>query len=192
MAWFEQVGQLVYQHVVDDPRRHRLQPMGEPDRSVHHRARSPAGGHVADPAHARRPGAAVEEALGQLGRPGHQRGVTSAGSGTGVVSLPAGDALHQVGDQPLFVRLAEPGWNQHHYPVAVAICGNGPPAASAAADFDDRAGIGGARGASELSHVATIGAATDEATRCPQVVNGRVGASSRGYPQPAPQVWTCG
>ena len=42
VAGLEQVGELVDEHVVDHPRRHPLQPRGEPDRAVAGRAGAPA------------------------------------------------------------------------------------------------------------------------------------------------------
>src|SRR4051794_19034500 len=103
-----------------------------------------------------------------------------------------GDLLHQLGHQPLFIRPAEPRRHQHHDLVAISVGRDRSTPSSTTPYLDGIAAGRGAGGVGEFSHAATIGRATDADASCPQVVNDRVGASSRGYPQVPPQVWTCG
>jgi hypothetical protein len=221
MAWFEQVGQFVQQHVVDHPGRHRPQPVGQPDRPVGHRAGAPTTAHVADPAHAQRLYPPVQVARGQFGRSAQQARVT--GPDPGPIGLSPGHQFDHLGHQPALVRASDPSRHQHHDLVAVPIGRHGAAPARAAPDLNLL---------SRIDHAPTLGPGTDipcspirgcgpscrvvdsSGVRCqlddpgprgrwwrsqparsgpgrPQVVNGRRGASSRGYPQLPPQVWTC-
>ena len=60
------------QHVVDHPGRHRLEPVGEPDRAVGRACTSPSGSLVVDPADRHGLGLAVEPLAAERGGPPHQ------------------------------------------------------------------------------------------------------------------------
>ena len=127
----------MHQHVVNDPGRHALQAVGEPDGAFGGRAGAPPAVLIGDPSHAHRLGATPEIARRQGGSPYRKRILRGRGARAqpGLASI---EPPQHVGDPPLLLRSRQAGRHQHHRAVAVAVGRDGPPPVAAAHDVDAR------------------------------------------------------
>ena len=132
----EQMGELVQDHVVGDPQRHRAQAIGQPDAAVRRGARPPAPVLVAHPADGER-GQRDLRARREVGA----KEVTRA-PGEGLVllgeappGLPAQELLDQWRHQVALLGGAEPGRDEGHQASAFPEHGERAPAPGTAPDL---------------------------------------------------------
>jgi len=116
VAGHPKVDQLVDDDVVENPARHALQPVGEPDGAVGRRAGPPPAALVADPANARRHRSPVEIAPRESHGPRAQRGVARP-----QLAVLTGETLEHRRDPAALLGQGHPCGDQHHGAVAIAV-----------------------------------------------------------------------
>ena len=137
VARFEQVRELVDEHVVHDPARGVAQTLADPDRAVRRGAGRPAGAHRRHPPHRRGLGAALQVPARELDAAPTECVVAGAG-GRAASRLAAFEAAHHLVHPARLLRLAHPAGDEDDHRVALTPGAHHPAAAFATTDLHDR------------------------------------------------------